>query len=126
MPYRTLADPETQREGSIDPLGLATPADCLPPAIRSRVAAPLRRLRGRRHRPANRALTSARRGAVLEALVKALADLAPPVGLGEEYRLTTTEMAGEGRVAHLMAFPSPDTPEGRGQSIRTHWRSLES
>jgi hypothetical protein len=29
MPYRTLADPETQGEGSIDPLGLATPADRL-------------------------------------------------------------------------------------------------
>lgn len=29
MPYRTLADPETQGEGSIDPLGLATLADRL-------------------------------------------------------------------------------------------------
>src|SRR5262249_29416256 len=29
MPYRTLADPETQGEGSIDPLGLATLADHL-------------------------------------------------------------------------------------------------
>src|SRR5262245_25828938 len=28
-PYRTLADPETQGEGSIDPLGLATLADHL-------------------------------------------------------------------------------------------------
>ena len=29
MPYRTLADPEVQGEGSIDPLGLATLADHL-------------------------------------------------------------------------------------------------
>lgn len=33
MPYRTLADPEVQGEGSIDPLGLATMSDRLAEAI---------------------------------------------------------------------------------------------
>jgi hypothetical protein len=44
MPFRTLADPETQGEGSIDPLGLATLADRLGeellPGMRARMWRP--------------------------------------------------------------------------------------
>jgi hypothetical protein len=41
---------------------------------------------------------------------------APAVSLGEEYRLSTTGLAGatliaQGRVAHLMTFPVTEAPE---------------
>ena len=57
-------------------------------------------------------------GAVLEALVRGQVEPAPAVGLGEEYRLGSGGLAGaalvaQGRVAHLMAFPSA---EGSGRS----------
>jgi hypothetical protein len=63
-------------------------------------------------------------GAVLEELVRGQVEAAPAVGLGEEYRLGSGGLAGaalvaQGRVAHLMAFPSAEggsasseTPEG--------------
>src|SRR5882672_6279631 len=49
-------------------------------------------------------------GAVLATVAQGQTEPASAVGLGEEYRLGTTELAGatlvaEGRVAHLMAFP---------------------
>ncbi len=49
-------------------------------------------------------------GPVLSALAHGLAEPAPAVGLGEEYRLGTPGLAGatlvaQGRLAHLMAFP---------------------
>jgi len=40
MPYRTLADPEVQGEGSIDPLGLATLADWMLPGMTARMWRP--------------------------------------------------------------------------------------
>ena len=54
--------------------------------------------------------------AVLEALAQGQAEPAPAVGLGEEYRLGSPELAGaalvaQGRVAHLMAFPAAEAPE---------------
>ena len=53
-------------------------------------------------------------GAVLEALVRGQVEPAPAVGLGEEYRLGSGRLAGaalvaQGRVAHLMAFPSTES-----------------
>jgi hypothetical protein len=49
-------------------------------------------------------------GAALGTVAQGQAEPGPAVGLGEEYRLGTTELAGatlvaQGRVAHLMAFP---------------------
>lgn len=54
-------------------------------------------------------------GAVLSALAQGGVEPAPPVGLGEEYRLGNPGLAGaalvaQGRVAHLMAFPSTEAP----------------
>ena len=48
-------------------------------------------------------------GSVLEALAQSQVELAPAVGVGEEYRLSNAGLAGatlvvQGRVAHLMAF----------------------
>ena len=53
-------------------------------------------------------------GAVLEELVRGQIELTPAVGLGEEYRLGSGGLAGaalvaQGRVAHLMAFPTADS-----------------
>jgi hypothetical protein len=55
-------------------------------------------------------------GSVLSALAPGQAEPAPTVGLGEEYRLATTGLAGatlvaQGRVVHLMAFPAAEAPE---------------
>ncbi len=55
-------------------------------------------------------------GLVLEALAKGQAEPAAAVGLGEEYRLGTSGLTGaallaQGRVAHLMAFPTADASE---------------
>jgi hypothetical protein len=52
-------------------------------------------------------------GAVLEALDQGQIELAPTVGLGEEYRLSTASLVGatlvaQGRVAHLMVFPASE------------------
>ena len=56
---------------------------------------------------------------VLEALAKGQAEPAPAVGLGEEYRVGAPGLVGaallaQGRVAHLMAFPIAEAPEGSG------------
>jgi hypothetical protein len=55
-------------------------------------------------------------GAVLSRLAQGQAEPARAVGLGEEYRLSTSGLAGatlvaHGRVAHLMAFPAAEAPE---------------
>ncbi|MGH7366900.1 MAG: ARPP-1 family domain-containing protein, partial [Candidatus Rokuibacteriota bacterium] len=53
---------------------------------------------------------------VIQALAQGHAEPAPAVGLGEEYRLSSPRLAGaalvnQGRVAHLMAFPSAASAE---------------
>ena len=55
-------------------------------------------------------------GAVLSVLTQGQAELAPAVGLGEEYRLGTPGVAcatlvAQGRVAHLMAFPAAEASD---------------
>jgi hypothetical protein len=60
-------------------------------------------------------------GAVLEELVRGQVEPTSAVGLGEEYRLGSGGLAGatlvaQGRVAHLMAFPSG---EGGSTSVET-------
>jgi hypothetical protein len=60
-------------------------------------------------------------GAVLEGLVRGQVERTPAVGLGDEYRLGSGRLAGaalvaQGRVAHLMAFP---TDEDAGTSDGT-------
>jgi hypothetical protein len=64
-------------------------------------------------------------GAVLEELVRGQVEPTSAVGLGEEYRLGSGGLAGatlvaQGRVAHLMAFPSG---EGGSTSVETPERN---
>ena len=61
-------------------------------------------------------------GAALEALAGSPAEPAPAVGLGEEYRLGSTGLVGatlvaQGRVAHLMAFPTAEGGASDGPKV---------